>query len=212
MDFFNREETHYQTTFIKLEKLNKAAVLIPSEYLQKRKITIKQFAQDCYEMVHAIENNPVYVGVSKLCTDVGQYYKKWKEAQKAIEIAKVKNRLMMTDVNTGVVHAEELGHIMILLDARRPEELLEYAHEFLYNLKSYDEKNSSELVRTLFYYIENECNLHKTAREMNVSISGMRYRIQRIEELIGLIYQKPLQNLRFNFLYKLIWPLTFCKK
>ena len=92
----------------------------------------------------------------------------------------------MNTKNSTVVHAEELGHIMILLDARKPEELLEYAHEFLLDLKSYDEKNSTELVRTLFYYIENECNLHKTAREINVSISGMRYRITRIEEIIGV--------------------------
>ena len=79
---------------------------------------------------------------------------------------------------------------MILLDARKPEELLEYAHEFLFDLKSYDEKNPTELVRTLYYYIENECNLHKTAREMNVSMSGMRYRIQRIEELIEVDLSK----------------------
>ena len=79
---------------------------------------------------------------------------------------------------------------MILLDARKPEELLEYAHEFLSSLKSYDEKNSSELLRTLYYYIENECNLHKTARDMNVSISGMRYRISRIQELINMDLSK----------------------
>lgn len=89
-----------------------------------------------------------------------------------------------------IVHADELGHIMILLDARKPEELLAYAHEFLADLKAYDEKNSSELVRTLYYYIENECNLHKTAREMNVSISGMRYRISRIQELMDVDLSK----------------------
>lgn len=191
MDFFNREETHYNTSFVKLEKLNKAAILIPTEYLQKKKTTIKQFAQRCYELVQTNnhENSPVYIGVSKLCTDAGQYSKRFKEAKKAIEVAKAKNRLMNENANE-VVHADELGHIMILLDARKPEELLEYAHEFLHDLKAYDEKNSSELVRTLYYYIENECNLHKTAREMNVSISGMRYRIQRIQELMNMDLSK----------------------
>lgn len=185
MEFFNREGTYYNTAFIKLEKLNKAAFLIPIEYLQKKKTTIKAFAQHCYELIGMNgENTTVYIGVSKLCTDAGQYSKKFKEAKKAIEVAKAKNRLMNESPN-GIVHADELGHIMILLDARKPEELLEYAHEFLYHLKAYDERNSSELVRTLFYYIENECNLHKTARNMNVSISGMRYRIQRIQELIN---------------------------
>ena len=40
------------------------------------------------------EYNQVYIGVSKLCTDVGQYSKKFKEAKKSIEVAKTKNRLI----------------------------------------------------------------------------------------------------------------------
>jgi PucR family transcriptional regulator, purine catabolism regulatory protein len=190
MNFFNREETYNQTTFIKLEKYRKVTVLIPNEYLQKKKIGIKQFAQHCYELLQRNDGTPpIYIGVSKLCSDVGQYSKRFKEANKSIEVAKVKNRLMNVS-NSSVVHADELGHIMILLDARKPEELLEYANEFLFDLKTYDGKNSTELVRTLYYYIENECNLHKTAREMNVSISGMRYRINRIEELIQVDLSK----------------------
>ncbi|KEF38944.1 V4R domain-containing protein [Schinkia azotoformans MEV2011] len=190
MNFFTREETHYHTTFVRLEKFNKATILIPKEYLQKKKTSIKQFAQHCYDLVQSNHGSgPIYIGVSKLCTDVGQYSKRYKEANKAIEIAKAKNRLI-NESSSGVVHAEELGHIMILLDARKPEELLDYAHEFLSDLKAYDERSSTELLRTLFYYIENQCNLHKTAREMNVSISGMRYRIQRIEELMNVDLSK----------------------
>lgn len=189
-DFFNREARQYETTFIKHEKLNRAAYLIPADYLAKKKTTIRDFAQQCYQLIEQkSEKERVYIGVSKLCPEVEQYSKKFKEAQKAIEVAKAKNRLM-NDSHQGVMHAEELGHIMILLDARKPEELLAYAHEYLAALKAYDEKNSSELVRTLYYYIENECNLHKTARNMNVSISGMRYRISRIEDLIGVDLSK----------------------
>lgn len=189
-DFFNLEETHYNTNFVKLVKYDRAAILIPTEYLEKKRTTIKQFAQICHDMVQLHnEKNPIYIGVSKLCKDVGQYSKKFKEAKKAIEMAKAKNRIMNT-ANYEVVHADDLGHIMILMDARKPEELLEYSHEFLSNLKAYDEKNSSELLKTLYYYIENECNLHKTAREMNVSISGMRYRINRIQELIDIDLSK----------------------
>ena len=190
MNFLTREETHYHTTFVRLEKLNKATILIPIEYLEKKKKSIKQFAQHCYELIQMNhDTGPIYLGVSKLCTDVGQYCKRFKEANKAIEISKSKNRLFNKS-SSSIVHADEIGHIMILLDARKPEELLEYAHEFLADLKAYDEKSSTELLRTLFYYIENQCNLHKTAREMNVSISGMRYRIQRIEELMNIDLSK----------------------
>jgi len=190
MNFLNREETYYQTTFIKLEKFSKATVIISNEYLLKKKTSIKQFAKHCYELLEKGHGtHPIYIGVSKICKDVGQYSTRFKEANKAIEVAKVKNRLMNVS-NSRVVHADEIGHILILLDARKPEELLEYANEFLFDLKTYDEKNSTELIRTLFYYIENECNLHKTAREMNVSISGMRYRINRIADLLQVDLSK----------------------
>ena len=188
--FLNREKIHYGTTFVKLEKFNKVAILVPNEYLEKRKTSIKKFAQQCYKvMQHSSEKSEFFIGVSGLCTDVEQYSKGFQEAKKAIEIAKSKYRLRSEDYN-GVVHADDLGHIMILLDARKPEGLLDYAHRYLQSLKEYDEKNSSELLKTLYYYIENECNLHKTARDMNVSISGMRYRIQRIEELINVNLSK----------------------
>ena len=190
MNFFDREETYYHTTFVKLQKYNKVTILISDEYLQQKKINIKKFTEGCYELIQKGQKlDAIYIGASKLCTDAEQYSKRFKESTKAIEVAKARNRLMNTN-SSAVVHAEELGHIMILLDARKPEELLEYAHEFLLDLKSYDEKNSTELVRTLFYYIENECNLHKTARELNVSISGMRYRITRIEEIVGVDLSK----------------------
>ncbi|WP_428912386.1 XylR N-terminal domain-containing protein [Niallia sp. Krafla_26] len=190
MNFFDREETHFHTNFVKLQKYNKVTVLISEGYLHKKKIDIKRFAEECYALIQKEQKTDlVYIGVSKICTDAEQYSKRYKESIKAIEVSKARNRLMNT-INSTIVHADELGHIMILLDARKPEELLAYAHEFLADLKSYDEKNSTELIRTLYYYIENECNLHKTAREMNVSISGMRYRITRIEEIIGVDLSK----------------------
>lgn len=58
--------------------------------------------------------------------------------------------------------------------------------EKLYSILDYDQKKNSELVVTLFYYSQNEFNLHKTARKMSISISGMRYRLQKIEELLNL--------------------------
>ena len=41
-----------------------------------------------------------------------------------------------------------------------------------------------ELTKTLFHYLNNGCNLNKTARAMNFSISGLRYRLQKINELL----------------------------
>ena len=40
------------------------------------------------------------------------------------------------------------------------------------------------MTKTLFHYLNNGCNINKTARAINFSITGLRYRIQKINELL----------------------------
>jgi PucR family transcriptional regulator, purine catabolism regulatory protein len=40
------------------------------------------------------------------------------------------------------------------------------------------------LTKTLFHYLSNGCNITKTARAINFSITGLRYRLQKINELL----------------------------
>jgi len=48
-----------------------------------------------------------------------------------------------------------------------------------------------ELTKTLYYYLENGSNVHKTARAMNFSISGLRYRLGRLNELLQADINTP---------------------
>ena len=47
-----------------------------------------------------------------------------------------------------------------------------------------DKHKDMELTKTLFHYLNNGCNINKTARAINFSITGLRYRIQKINELL----------------------------
>ncbi|WP_026962993.1 XylR N-terminal domain-containing protein [Alicyclobacillus herbarius] len=48
-----------------------------------------------------------------------------------------------------------------------------------------------ELTKTLYYFLNNGGNVHKTARVMNFSISGLRYRLQRLSEILDCHLQNP---------------------
>lgn len=163
-------------------KLNHIHTMISADYLNKRNIDIRKFLSNFIDYVEEDKKNQckLFIGVSSLCQDYNKLYRMFKEAVKAIEIGKMKNQ------NSSFTLASDLGHLKLLLDARNPNELLDYANEKLDILLKYDQTNNSEFMKTLNYYIECECNLYKTAREMNVSISGMRYRIKRVEELIDV--------------------------
>uniref|UniRef100_A0A1S2M8R8 PucR C-terminal helix-turn-helix domain-containing protein n=1 Tax=Anaerobacillus isosaccharinicus TaxID=1532552 RepID=A0A1S2M8R8_9BACI len=131
----------------------------------------------------AIKPSSFYIGISTKSEGINSFNKKFLEANKAIEVAKVRAVTSSTENKEAIISANDLGHLLMLLDARNPEELKHYADQKLGVIATYDEKNDTELLKTLYFYMDNECNLHKTSRAMNVSISGMRYRIQRFQEL-----------------------------
>lgn len=54
-----------------------------------------------------------------------------------------------------------------------------------------EEDKNMELMKTLYHYLNNGCNVHKTARVMNFSISGLRYRLQRLNEILKSDINRP---------------------
>jgi purine catabolism regulator len=162
-------------------KLDTVHALIPEQFFIQRNINVKEFGQS---IVTQIEEPPcpvkIILGISNLCSDLSKIHPGYKAVNKAMEIAKLKK-----NKNT-VILAADLGHLLILLDARRPEELQHYADQLLEVLYGYDLQYSTEFLKTLYYYIDSDSNLHKTARKMNISISGMRYRLSRIKEISNI--------------------------
>ena len=129
-------------------------------------------------MIEKRRATSVYIGLSYENKEVTDFYKKFQEVKRAVELAIWKKS------DTKVVLSNELGHLALFLSARDPEDLEAFANENLQSLIEYDEQRNAELPHTLMQYSQNEFNLHKTAREMCISVSGMRYRVQKVEELL----------------------------
>lgn len=186
--FYRFGETH-NTNILLSAKLNTIQMVIPQKLIESARTTIKDFAE---RMIEKIENSnfPIYFGISNATQNISQFHQMSVEAKKAVEIAKMKSK------TSAVMLSSELGHLTLFLNARSPEELEDYATSKLSSIILYDERKNAELVKTLYYYSQFEFNLRKTAREMNVSITGMRYRIEKIEELLGI--DLSLSNIRFE--------------
>lgn len=163
------------------EKFDQVFALIPQKFIEQQRLSLKQFGE--YLIGQVIDNSAkinVKLGISSVCCDISTFHKGYQEAVKAIEIGRIKR------IDQRVILSSELGHLGLLLNARNPEELDAFANKQLGQLYEYDQKNNAELMKTLYYYVGNEHNLHKTARMMNISISGMRYRLRRIKELLDM--------------------------
>ncbi|BCJ88260.1 helix-turn-helix domain-containing protein [Effusibacillus dendaii] len=49
-------------------------------------------------------------------------------------------------------------------------------------------------VQALYVFLVNGGNLEQTANDLSLSMSGLRYRIQKIETLIGQELRNPIVN------------------
>ncbi len=176
--------------------------VIPQEFLEKIKTDPKRFGESLLAQLRGESASiAVVLGISSKCEQADSLHAGYKATVKAIEICKLKGN------RTQVILAGELGHLAILLDARAPEELEAYAMKLLGTLIAYDKQYSSEYVKTLHYYFENECNLHKTARAMNVSISGMRYRFARIKDLTDLDFNSSSVRFEIQMALEILFVL-----
>ncbi|MEH7094522.1 XylR N-terminal domain-containing protein [Neobacillus vireti] len=186
--FYRFLESH-NTNILISAKLNMIQMVISKKMIESERTTIKKFAE---RMLEQIENKlfPIYFGISGPTQNISQFYQMSVEAKKAVEVAKMKSK------TSSVMLSSELGHLTLFLNARSPKELEDFAISKLSPIILYDDRKNAELVQTLYFYSQYEFNLRKTAREMNVSLTGMRYRIEKIEELLEL--DLSLSNNRFE--------------
>src|SRR5699024_1008683 len=186
--FSKDKKQHGQNVILFTMKGNVFQVIVSEQLFERKNMSIKQYAKELLNLVTG-KHHAIYVGVGEKTTSIHDFSKLMDEAKKAVELAKFQYN------ESKVAYTSELGHMSLLLNARKPEQLNQYAYEKLKPLIDYDEHNDSSLLYTLYNYSQNEFNLHKTARKIHISISGMRYRIQKIEELLG----KDLADSNFRF-------------
>jgi sugar diacid utilization regulator len=164
------------------DSLGKIKALIPEKIMQHCfNRVVYQFGQSLLQDVKKqFPSLSLLVSISDVSIKMEQIHEKYNEANKALEIAQLNGDKQK------VVLFSDIRHISILLDARNPKELEGFADAILGSIYKSDEEKETELIKTLYFYLKNEGNLHQTARILNLSIGGMRYRIQILKEKFNI--------------------------
>ena len=118
-------------------------------------------------------------GIGSICLELPDYYHSFQSAQKAIEIGKTLKK------HGQVISLEQFGTHALLFSAINPKDLYKFATKQLGALLAYDETYRAQLIPTLQEFLKHRGNIEGTARTMNMSISGLKYRVKRIEETTG---------------------------
>lgn len=135
------------------------------------------------QLIHdeaATENLNVVVGIGPACTKAADMPTTAARARWAVEVLRTTHR----DDQARVAHFDELGVYGLLFDHQRAGELGAYAIRWLGPLVEYDRRHRSELVETLRQLFRQR-SLSDAAGALHIHISTLKYRVGRIEEILG---------------------------
>lgn len=95
-----------------------------------------------------------------------------------------------------IVSFDRLGVYRLLAAVEHPQGIEQFVEEWLGRLLAYDRHRHSELVPTLYHYLECGGHYSATAEALVIHRSTLKYRLQRIREVSGLALGDP--DVNFN--------------
>ena len=127
------------------------------------------------------------------------FYSGISTCQDNIELAKNQLEEALTAVKLStkskpITSYEELGFIGLLIQTGDKEAIRKYSIQVLKDLLEYDNRKGMDLTKTLYHYILNGGNLEQTACSSALSISGLRYRIEKIKDILSVDIRQPASS------------------
>ncbi|KAB3536093.1 PucR family transcriptional regulator [Alkaliphilus pronyensis] len=136
------------------------------------------------------------IGVGRSYWGLSKVYKSYIDAVKAIISGEL--------IDSGsVIHFEQLGIYKILCQDYLSEELERFYQVTISKLVEYDERKSTELVKTLEAYFLNNGNLKKLSEELYTHYNTTLYRIQRIQAITGMSLDNHKDRLNLEIALKI---------
>lgn len=119
------------------------------------------------------------LGVSRPFDDPALIPARYEEARKALRMGR------RSHGPGEVTYFAELGLFRLLSLIDDVGELRDFVRDALGQLTALEARERAELVRTLQVLLDNHLNVAKSARDLHVHYNTMRYRISKLERLVG---------------------------
>lgn len=116
-----------------------------------------------------------YVGLSSVQYNVQSLPRLFKETEIALNTKTEGDRIL---------YYEDLGVEKVLFHNQDDQLIDSFVEEQLSSL--FQSERPDELISTLKHYIENGMSINATSKEISMSVSGLRYRLEKISELLNI--------------------------
>ena len=124
-------------------------------------------------------------GVSRIVTSPDQLSRAYAEALKAVSIGR------QMQGPSALAHFDRLGIHRLLALIPESEDLRRFVHESLGELATHDTPENDDLRRTLAVLLDTNINVAETSRRLFFHYNTLRYRISKLERMLGPITTDP---------------------
>lgn len=171
-------------------KLNGIQILLGFEEQDNIKDRLNDFNDRLFNALNKkFANMNTKIGVGRIYKGLDKANKSFLDSLKAIRTGKELS-------DKGIVTFDELGIFKILCQDFLADELEDFYNSTLKPLADYDNKKSTELVRTLEAYFKHNGNLTRMSENLFTHYNTVLYRINRIEQITNMKLDN--QNDRLN--------------
>lgn len=128
-------------------------------------------------------SNGITVGISNCFSSLTEIHLAYSQAQSAVHFG----RKFPITYNTGrpVCHYYQYAFLEMLEKCGRDCDLTQYCTPMLLQLLDYDRQNGTDLMNTLFEYLENSRNINQTAEALYIHKNTLLNRLNRIRSVMN---------------------------
>ncbi len=144
-----------------------------------------------------LNGNNVSAGVSSIFYEPERMRACIEESKNAFQV------LRGCKVHHQARYFEEIGIYRFFFEFNNDLELQEVVMRYLGELIQYDEDNNTDYVNTLEVYLDENCNIGITAEKMFLHRNTIKYRVERIQEILGVDLSNVNVGFNLRFAYKI---------
>ncbi|MEW9082485.1 PucR family transcriptional regulator [Caldanaerobacter subterraneus] len=156
----------------------RGGILFILTFYQENKSQVEFYIKEYLKELTNIDEN-FKIGISNFHEGFHEFGIGIEEALIAVEISEKLNDRKM-------VFYRDLGLYKLLLPLKDQPEIKSFKEEIINPIKKYDKENSTNLLKTAISYVENDGDLYKTAKDMFQHVNTIRYRINKIKEILHM--------------------------
>lgn len=148
----------------------------------------------------------IHIGVGRISKNLNSLINSYQDSYKITDF------LYLTHPDQSyIAFFEQLEPLMLLLKGTDQRELISFYHSTIGQLVKHDQNHETNLLETLKVYLDNNGNLQQTSNDLYLSISGLRYRMERIENLCDTHLNTGDERFKYQLAIRIHYALKINK-